>query len=253
VNSPLRRLFVVELRRQWSVLIPFVPLSLGAIVYIIVSPWNSPQPTYEIARRTALANFQFLIPILTSLFSTGMVAADVKDGWLRTLLIRPITRQEYLVIRMLATLAMTWVALLIAGILPIEIAAHVSGKPIERDWIRLCELYATIVGQTLLLNGILAFLSCWLPSISNVVILFLWYMTSALLGLYLQTKFWNNKWLTIARDYLFPHGFTNAGMAIAEGSPFPWMDALWGMTAVTAFLALAFWSINQIDVDKTSD
>jgi len=253
VNPSLRKLYVVELRRQWSLLLPIVPVALGGIVYLISAPWNPMRPTFDVVRTTYIASTTFLVPMLIPLFFTGMVASDVKDGWLRTLLIRPVSRQQYLTMRMLAALTAGLAGTFIAGAIPVEIAAHVSGKPIVRDWVLLLEVYGMVVCQAILLGGILAFLSCWLPGVGNVVILFLWYTTASLLAEYLQVKFWSNKWLTVAGEFIFPHGFVNAGSAIVSGAPFPWEHLLWGLASASAFLSLAYWSVNRIEVDKGAD
>ena len=253
MKEQLKRLFVFEFRRQWNFLFLIVTVALGLIVYMLTvqsSRWTS---TFDINRQTTQSYLGIAIPILTGFLSSGMVAFDVKDGWLRTLLIRPVPRHHYLLARMTSVLSISLIASFIACTIPVGLASYFAGKPIDWDLVRLAEIYVMLLGQSILLVAILAFLSCWLPGIFNVVILFLWFLMAVLLDSYATRFFWDNKWVTLAKDYLFPSGFTNSALSIVNEFPFPWTDFLWGLGAATAFLALAFWSINRIEVDSTSE
>lgn len=253
MNEQLKRLFVFEFRRQWNLLYLIATVALGLIVYMLTLQSSRWWSTFNINRQTTWSCLDFAIPILTGFFSAGMVAFDIKDGWLRTLLIRPVLRQHYLLVRMTSVLSISIIASLIAGTIPVGIASYVAGKPIDWDLVRLAEIYVMLLGQSILLVAILAFLSCWVPGIFNVVILFLWFLMAEMFDSYATLKFWDNKWVTLAKDYLFPNGFTNSARSIVNEYPFPWADFLWGLGAATAFLALAFWSINRIEVDSTSE
>jgi ABC-type transport system involved in multi-copper enzyme maturation permease subunit len=249
----LNRLFVAEFKRQWSVLVLFIPVLLGVVSYLIAFSGGRWPKTFDINRQSCIVIFTFVIPVLTSFFSAGLVAVDIKDGWLRTLLIRPVQRQQYLLVRMSSAFAMTWIAVILAGTIPIEIAAYVLDKPVDRDWLRLLELYLIFMGESVLLIGILAYFSCLLPNVLNVVVLFLWFMLAAMLENEVTALYWNNKWITIAKEYLFPGGFYIAAKSIVDKGLFAWNDLLWGFASATAFLALAFWTINYSEVDKSSE
>jgi hypothetical protein len=62
-----------------------------------------------------------------------------------------------------------------------------------------------------------------------------------------------DKWLVILKDYLFPSGFWNSIDAIMGKTGTPFAELAWGFGALAIFLALAFWSIAVIQVDKGSE
>jgi hypothetical protein len=61
------------------------------------------------------------------------------------------------------------------------------------------------------------------------------------------------KWLVILKDYLFPSGFWNSIDAIMGNMGTPFAELAWGVGALAIFMALAFWSISVIQVDKGSE
>jgi ABC-type transport system involved in multi-copper enzyme maturation permease subunit len=195
----------------------------------------------------------FLIPLAIPLTAVGMVAADVKEHWLRSLLMRPVSRSEYLLARMSAVYVMIIGTILVAGLLPIFAVPAILGKPLVWMASRSIPTFVFLLGQAYLILVLLTFLSCWLPGILNIVMLGLWALGSSALSSYVRFAFWDNGPAVIAADFLFPSGFWEAAERASRHGDDPLVPVLWGLAAAVSFTALAFWSVNRVQVDGGSE
>jgi ABC-type transport system involved in multi-copper enzyme maturation permease subunit len=212
------------------------------------------QRQYNVAQQAIMLNLNFVIPLAAAIFTIGSVSNDVKDGWLRTLLIRPITRQQYMVVKLSAVYVSLVITIIVAGVLPnAAFAVFFSKTPVQFDLARVLYIHALMLLQGLLYVVILLFLSCWLPGVFNVIGLVLWAMLASSIGSYIQYVHWMDKWLVVLKDYLFPSGFWDSIDAIMARTGTPLTELTWGFGALAVFLALAFWSISVIQVDKGSE
>jgi len=107
--------------------------------------------------------------------------------------------------------------------------------------------------QALLIISILALFSCWVPGVFNVVLLAFWAICASAISGYIQLFHATDKWLTILREFLFPDGFSKSVEAINAGMDMPIAELAWGFGTLGIILALAFWSITKIQVDKGSE
>ena len=254
MKGPLSRLYLLELRRLWSVAAAFIPLGLLLLSALMFFTTGKLSKSYDVAKFASSINVSSVIPLASILFGVAMVAADVKDGWLRTLLIRPVSRQTYLLIKMAAVYSSVLFTIVIAGILPDVIVSFffVKGEVVF-DLGRVLAVHGVFLLQAALLVSILALLSCWLPGVFNVVVLAFWYICASVISGYIQAFHAMDKWLTIMKDFLFPDGFARSVDAINAGMGTPVAELAWGFGALAAILALAFWSITKIQVDKGSE
>ena len=62
-----------------------------------------------------------------------------------------------------------------------------------------------------------------------------------------------DKWLVILKEYFFPSGFWDSIDVIMAKTGTPVTELTWGFGALALFLALAFWSISVIQVDRGSE
>ena len=254
MKGGFKKLYLVELRRLWTVAAVFIPLGLLALSAVSLIMTAKFSKTYDVARMAASTNMTTVVPLASILFGVAMVAADVKEGWLRTLLIRPISRQRYLLIKMAAVYTSIVLTILVAGVLPNVIVPTLFFKgEVQFDLQRVIAVHVIVLMQSLLMVSILAFFSCWLPGVFNVVLLGFWWMAASIFSALLQSFFWSDKWLTILKDYLFPHGLSRALDAFLGGMPTPYADLSWGVGSLAIFLALAFWSVARIQVDRGSE
>ena len=58
---------------------------------------------------------------------------------------------------------------------------------------------------------------------------------------------------TLLREFLFPSGFTSALDMILGNVGTPTAELAWGFASLGCVLALAFWSVTRIEVDKSSE
>jgi ABC-type transport system involved in multi-copper enzyme maturation permease subunit len=254
MKGALRKLYFVELRRQWTVAAAFIPLGVALLSALMAYTGTRFVKDYDVIRSAVSINMTWVIPVAVSLFAVAIVAADVKEGWLRTLLIRPVSRQQYLLIKMAAVYTSVLITIVIAGIVPNVIVAgfFVKGE-VQFDLVRFLAVHGIFLLQALLILSILTFFSCWLPGAFNVVLLIFWAIFASAIGAFLRQMYWSNKWITILNDFIFPSGFSDSIDVILGGKGTPFAELAWGLGALGIFLALAFWSVSKIQVDKGSE
>lgn len=254
MKGALSKLYLIELRRQWTVAAVFIPLGLMLLSAVILFTSAKLSKTYDVARFAANVNISLVVPLAAALFGVAMVAADVKDGWLRTLLIRPVSRQSYLLIKMAAVYTSVVFTIVIAGILPNVIISNffVKGEVVF-DLGRVLAVHGVFLLQAMLIVSVLTLFSCWMPGVFNVVLIAFWSICASAISGYIQAFHAMDKWLTILKDFLFPDGFSKAVDAINGGMGAPIADLAWGFGALGVILALTFWSITKMQVDKGSE
>lgn len=254
MKGALSKLYLVELRRLWTVAAVFIPLGLMLLSAVILFTSAKFSKVYDVARFAANVNISLVVPLAAALFGVAMVAADVKDGWLRTLLIRPISRQTYLLIKMAAVYTSVVFTIVIAGIIPNIIISNffVKGEVVF-DLGRVLAVHGVFLLQAMLIVSILTLFSCWMPGVFNVVFIAFWSICASAISGYIQAFHAMDKWLTILKDFLFPGGFSKSVDAINGGMGAPLADLAWGFGALGIILALTFWSITKIQVDKGSE
>ncbi|MEK6755006.1 MAG: ABC transporter permease [Bacteroidota bacterium] len=252
MRQKLSKLFWAEFRRQWTLTTLFVPLLFMVIGGLITFMPSRFDKVFDVSRKLSEL-FSFLVPISSFVFCVGGVANDVKDGWLRTLLIRPLQRQQYLAVKMAVVFCSIWITVLFAGGLPFAGKTVLTPLPIEFDFLQTLALLGALVGVSVTYIAILSFLSCWVPGILNVVVLMVWGMLNSAAHYYVVTKLWDVQWAVLAEEFIFPSGMFEAVEAIARRTHTPYGEMLWGLSAIALFLALAFWSITRIQVDKTTE
>lgn len=246
------KLFWIEFRRQWTItglIIPGLFLIIGSLIVFFPSPYIR---TFDVGEKL-FQLMSFFVPVASAFFCVGLVSNDVKDGWLRTLLVRAIRREEYLLAKSLSALTSIWVTVLFAGTLPLIIGLIVTKLPIEFQVGEVLALYALFFGVSLLYVSILSFFSCWLPGIVNVVALMGWGIIASALRAYVTFSFWDSSWAVFTEQFLFPSGFFNAVDAVRAQTHTPYAEVVWGVTALAFFSSLSFWSVTRIQVDKGSE
>ena len=254
MKGALSKLYLIELRRLWTVAAVFIPLGLMLLSAVILFTSAKFSKVYDVARFAANVNMSLVVPLAAALFGVAMVAADVKDGWLRTLLIRPISRQTYLLIKMAAVYTSVVFTIVIAGIIPNIIISNffVKGEVVF-DLGRVLAVHGVFLLQAMLIVSMLTLFSCWMPGVFNVVLIAFWSICASAISGYIQAFHAMDKWLTILKDFLFPDGFSKSLDAINGGMGAPLADLAWGFGALGVILALTFWSITKIQVDKGSE
>lgn len=253
MTGSLMALYRIEVRRLMTpvtIALPFLLLAMTTAIVLIStqhqSVVNLPRLIMEVVGNVAIV---FGVPIA----AVGMVSADLKDHWLRTLLMRPVTRAEYLLARILAVYSLVVAIIVIAGILPSLLLPQFLDKPIIWMWTRSLPTLGFLFGQAFLLLSLLTFLSCWLPGVANVVVLAAWAMVSALLGAYVRSQYWDVGLIVVGTEFLFPSGFLDAAQIASRHSGDPLAPALWGVASTVSALAVSLWSVNRVQLDRGSE
>ncbi len=248
------KLYLIELRRLWSVAAVFIPLGLMLLSSIILFTSAKFSKTYDVAQFAASVNVTLVVPFAAALFGVAVVAADVKDGWLRTLLIRPVSRQNYILIKLAAVYTSVIITIVVAGVIPnVVVTNFVAHSEVHFDLGRVLAVHGIFLLQALLVVSLLALFSCWMPGVFNVVLLAFWSIVASVISDYIQALHAMDKWLMILKDFLFPRGFSKSVDAINAGMGMPLAELAWGFGALGVVLALMFWSITKIQVDKGSE
>ena len=254
MNWALLRLYSTELRRQWTIAAFFNPLGLAVLSTLTLLLSARIRPIYDFAQCATEVNVGMIVPLSAVLFCGGIISVDVKEGWLRTLLIRPITRQQYLLIKLAAVFTSVVITIVVAGVIPnIVIGAFFAKGAFQFDPGPVLFAHMIFLLQAMLLIGLLVFFSCWMPGIFNTVLLGMWFIAASMIGAYVQSRFWSSQWLMLLRDFLFPSGFTSSLDMILGKAGTPTSEMAWGFATLGCVLALAFWSVTRIEVDKSSE
>lgn len=253
MSSALRKLLVVEFRRQWTIIALITPLLFLVIGSLIVLlPVRFAIRSFDVSDKV-FQSMSFLIPVVSAFFCVGIVSNDVKDGWLRTLLVRAVTRQEYVFVKMLSAFCSIWVTILFATVLPLTIGALITKVPVEFAFGKVLSLYGLFLGASLTYISVLAFVSCWLPGVVNVAILIVWGILASAAHYYVGFALWDASWAVFLEQFIFPSGFFDAVTAVKQQTHAPYSEILWGIAALGFFLGLTFWSITKIQVDQGSE
>jgi len=252
VTPAFLKLVWVEFRRHWTVtalIVPLLFLVIGSLMVFSPGPFNK---TFNVGEKLYQL-MVLLVPFTSAFFCVGLVSNDVKDGWLRTLLVRAIRREEYLLAKSLSALTSIWVAILFASTLPLIVGLIFMKLPIEFQVGEVLALYALFFCVSLLYVSILVFFSCWLPGVVNVVALMGWGIIAGALHAYVTFSLWDSSWAVFTEQFLFPSGFFDAVDAVRAQTHTPYTEIAWGMAALAFFSSLSFWSVNRIQVDKGSE
>lgn len=252
MTAGFRTLFQAELRRQLN-LTSVMVVSLLALIGSAIASTPGFRGKILDATNVFFQIYVFLVPVGTTLLAAGIVANDVKDGWLRSLLIRPITRQAYLLAKLLSTFCVILITLLVAGGIPFIVRLSTISVPVEFSLWKIAVSFLLLLGQTLTYLAILSFFSCWLPGLVNVALFAAWGMLAQYATFVARTKYSMVWWGELLKEYSFPSGFSDSIEAIVQLNVVPYSALAWGIAELAAFLALALWSVNKIQVDKSTE
>jgi ABC-type transport system involved in multi-copper enzyme maturation permease subunit len=253
-------LITTELKRSWtrtkiivSSILCLVLCLLSALPGIFGFLENIPIPVMQVT--DYLVNvWKMMMPFAVFFFTVGIIASDIKNHWLRTLLIHSITRQQIVLSKMLSALISVIIILLVLGLLPILVFIFTSGIEYEFSFLSTLGIVGVYMLETLLYIAMATWLSCIIPGFFNVFILAGWmFLDSTIIKGILMLFFSDYKYFSIFADFFFPSGFSEAITILSGKGDFPWDPLLWGATGLTLFLTLAFWQINKIKIDTNTD
>ncbi|MFZ4619830.1 MAG: hypothetical protein ACOYNS_04670 [Bacteroidota bacterium] len=244
-------LFKAEFKRFWStgMLLLTVPLTLISLVTL-----GSVQ-TGNIKLLSTFIDSADIVVIFLSfiIFTAGIVGADVKSGWLRTLLTRSVTREQYVITKILVVFISILIVFLISFSVDLLVISFNSKMVLTYDIAQTAVVFLLKVMHLLLMVIISALISCVIPGSFNGYFVLAWYSFSQAIGFIVMRNYWDMKWAVVLQDYLFPGGFDDAKNAIMMQQSFPAAELLWGIAALMISFAWTLYSVNSIVVDTGSE
>ncbi len=245
-------LFKAEFRRFWSPAMLIAALGIvgiGEVIEFIIASAAQIQKA-SVAGGTSLG---LVSTFAVLLFSAGIVGGDIRSGWMRTVLIRSVTRQQYVLTKLAVVGTATLLAMLLTVAIPVVYFSAIAPQKIAFDAAATMTFFLLTSCQTILLIIVSAFVSCWLTGAFNSLVVYIWISAAGILEMFIGRTYWNVSWLMTAKDFLFPSGFQNAQTAVKLGASFPTADILWGTASVAFFLSLTLFSINKVQVDVSTE
>ena len=245
-------LFTAEFKRFWSIgMIAFALVLTG--IGLIPSVIMVKAGMITTLSRIIESSDQFATFFTFLIFTAGIISSDIKSGWVRTLLIRPITRQLYLLTKMIVVFS----AMLIVMILSITITLIIVS--FDPKIILMIDPSASAIitllkfGQIALLIILSTMVSCGLQGSFNSLFVFAWMTLGQMLDLMVTKKYWDVKWAVVMKEYIFPTGFDDAQKAIVQQMIFPYAEIGWGFASICFFFAVTLYFMNKIVVDLGSE
>jgi hypothetical protein len=229
---------------------PFIFFALMIVVAIITANTASALSFPAFLQQTIIG---LVLPFGVASLGGGMIAADVKDHWARTTLLRPVTREQYLLARVGAVFSGYIACVFIAGILPVPLASIMLGVPITGTFSHVVGIVVFSSLQALLILVLMTMLSCWLPGITNLIVLAVWAVGSQMIGAFIGRKYWDDALLSTVKEFTFPSGFLEAVEAVQGGTTDMWAGVLWGCSALAGFSAITIWAFNRMNVEAGSE
>ncbi len=128
--SEVRRLFACEMTKVWRTKLPYIGLACSALMAFIAR-----QSVESFAQPGEISAFEYFIssiilsstlttPIFATIFAALSVAGETSRGTLRTILVRPVTRGQFLVAKWLS--AVFYLMILVARSYPLRSALDQS-------------------------------------------------------------------------------------------------------------------------------
>ncbi|HLX11926.1 MAG TPA: ABC transporter permease subunit [Bacteroidota bacterium] len=259
MNPALKKLFAVEMRRLWTIpmiVLSIVMLPLGLpfspIIATLINRANHGAVPVLNLSESVNAIFGALSLYGAMFFSAGIVGGEVKNGWMRSVLSRPITRQWFLAVKMAAVVLSVFCTIILVAIILLGVSAAMMHAMPAVHPLQLAQILLGSLGQIVTYVAIATVFSCFFPGNFNLIALFLWEILGGAATILVQKFLWNNKWMFILDDLLFPHRLTGFADSVLQNN-FASSDLLWGTASLALFLAGCFWFVNVIQVDKTAD
>ncbi len=196
----------------------------------------------------------FFVPISVLFFTGAIIFSDKRSFYLRTILSRPVTRQEYLLSKYLTSFINLIIFTIFFSIIPTIISQFIYQNSSNLSIFSYLLTYFLYILEGILFISISISFSFFLNSYLNVFVLAIW--------LFLENTFINgilsnfvsfNIYIAIFSDFFFPSGFSEAVKLSQSFGLLFWESFFWGLSALTFFLALSFYLNSKTKIDIISE
>lgn len=211
-------------------------------------------PDFLLTQSTILNNiFSWLTPLTVFLFAAGIVAFDVKNYWLRSIISRPVTKQEWMLSKIMAVSTSVLVTIMAIAFIPSLVLYITAPDIITFDTGKVIMLLLTYLLEIVLFVSMASWFSTFMPTFVNVlVIAIIIFIDNTALPL-IAGIYWDVSILNIIADFFFPSGFRDFGNLYINSAKFDFEYLLWGFAGLSLFLGLSLFQINLIKIDKNAD
>ncbi|MFA6469419.1 MAG: hypothetical protein WCW35_11015 [Bacteroidota bacterium] len=245
-------LFPAEFKRFWTIgmiIFAVVMIGLGLIPSVVMMQSGMVKTLSALVSSAdqIVSFFTFIV------FSAGIVGADIKSGWIRTLLIRSVTRQQYIVTKIAVVFAAQVVVFVLTVTIALVIVAFDPAVIVKFDLSASSIAMALKSAQILLMIVISAYVSCIVQGAFNSLFVYGCMVLSQMMDFLVMRKYWDIHWAVVLKDYIFPTGFEDAQHALAANMAFPLTEMMWGIAALFLFFAAALFAMNKVVVDSGSE
>lgn len=105
--SSVARLFSTEMTKTWRTKFPYLGIAASALMALVAQKQieafsRASRPTFAEYLSTSInLSSTWIIPIFSTIFASMIVAAETSRGTLRTILVRPVSRADFLTAKLL--------------------------------------------------------------------------------------------------------------------------------------------------------
>lgn len=254
----LMTLVEVEFRRTWSK--PFVLIILGvtALTFLVIflvqsffSVLSESQMTFKAS--LVLKSFMtFFSTVAALVITTGIIKFDVKNHWFRTILTRPVSRDEALLAKITSSFAGVTLISIFTCILPVIFMEVIAPDFMTFDTGAFLAVFVVYMLNVLGVILIATWFSCWAGGFFNLILVIVWMFVNNIVSGVIPPIIWDNRLLLIIVDFFYPESLADLAEQISGGN-FSWELLLWGLATIAGFGGLAFWHFNKIKIDHGSD
>ncbi|HRP01462.1 MAG TPA: hypothetical protein PLE30_02330 [Candidatus Kapabacteria bacterium] len=240
----IKRLIIMGIFALITIAVSFIPSSLNI-------PKSSTQVNFDVILASGLS---FVVPVLVLLFTGGIISNDIRTFYYRTILSRPVSKEEYLCSKYLFSFINLFLGTILFAIVPSFIG--ITSLPVEINFNFGTSLlvYLLYLLEGVLFISISMSLSTILKGSFNIFVLIIWiFLETTLINGLLSNFVSFSKPLAIFSDFFFPAGFSEAAKLLNTSSVLLFESILWGFAALTFWFALSFYQITKIKIDANMD
>lgn len=196
----------------------------------------------------------FFVPVFVLLFTGGIISNDIRTFYLRTVLSRPVSKEEYLTSKYLFAFINLIISTILFAVIPSIVGIYSYGGEVNLNIGTSFLIYSLYLIEGLLFISISIFLSTFLKGFFNIFVLAIWiFLESSLINGVVSNFVSFSKPLAIISDFFFPAGFSEASKLINTGSILFYESIMWGIASLAFFVSLSYYRITKISIDSNMD
>jgi ABC-type transport system involved in multi-copper enzyme maturation permease subunit len=250
----------VDFVRIWSLGKIITAISLGVVACILsalpaLMGWiTENERLYMPFSDYIIQIWKVIVPFAALFFTSGIISNDIKNHWLRSLLVHGVTRQDVIISKILSSLISVFIMMIILGVFPLITFSLSLGLGLNIKFVNLLLVTISWLLEAGMFIAMATWLSCFMQGFMNIFLLAGWMfldnvIMKGLLSLWLNNTFSG----TLIVDFFFPSGFSEAANIASSSGTFPFEYIFWGLSALSFFISLSLYHFNKLTLDVNSD